>query len=61
MVRIVELENELNVDRDAELIWGLKYYGRRLRSGDTSDLGIGSLMMRAAERIKELNRGLEDD
>lgn len=54
MVRIVELENELNVDRDAELVWGLKYYGRCLKKGDTSEFGVGSLMIRAAERIKEL-------
>jgi hypothetical protein len=36
VVRIVELENELNIENDRELIWGLKYYGRRLRNGDTS-------------------------
>lgn len=56
-----EIKDELDVSKDAELVWGLKYYGRNLRDSDRSSLGPGALMLRAAERIKELSRILEDD
>lgn len=52
-----EIENELDVERDNELVWGLKYYGRALKRKDNSELGPGSLMLKAAERIKELSAG----
>ena len=54
---MLEITDELNIDKDTELVWGLKYYGRCFRSSDSSDLGPGALMLRAAERIKELNNG----
>lgn len=49
------LTDELNIDRDNELVWGLKYYSRALCREDDSELGIGRLMLKAAERIKELS------
>lgn len=49
------ITDELDVSKDYELIWGLKYYGRNMRERDASELGMGSLMLRAANRIKELS------
>jgi hypothetical protein len=49
------MTNELNIDVDAELVWGLKYYGRALYRQDDSELSVGSLLLKAAERIKELS------
>lgn len=53
------LTDELNIDRDNELVWGLKYYGRALYREDDSELGVGRLMLKAAERIKELSAKVE--
>ena len=49
-----KITDELDVTKDTELIWGLKYYGRGMCRRDDSELGMGSLMLKAAERIKEL-------
>lgn len=54
---MVSIEDELNIEKDAELVWGLKYYGRALCRDDDSELGMGRLMLRAAKRIKELRVG----
>ena len=51
------ITNELDITKDNELIWGLKYYGRGLCREDDSELGAGRLMLKAAERIKELGMG----
>lgn len=55
MSNVVNLIDELNPDVDLELIWGLKYYGRALYRQDDSELSVGSLLLKAAERIKELS------
>lgn len=56
---MVPIKDELDVNVDNELIWGLKYYGRGLCREDNSDLGPGKLMLRAAERIKELSKACD--
>lgn len=53
------ITNEIDISKDNELIWGLKYYGRNLCREDNSELGRGSLMLKAAERIKELSVGVK--
>ena len=53
------ITNEIDITRDNELIWGLKYYGRGLLREDDSELGMGRLMLKAAERIKELSVGVK--
>ena len=54
---MVNIIDELDVTKDKELVWGLKYYGRALSREDNSELGPGNLMLKAAERIKELSEG----